>query len=316
MNKQLISIIVPVYNAEEYIERCINSLVNQTYQNIEIILINDGSTDRSKDICDSYAKKDKRIKVINQKNCGVSTARNKGMDVAKGEYLCFVDSDDYVSNEFIEKMYKSLSTNRADLSICSISNVSDKGIKPQSSSLYEDNIITKETYYKNINTYGGFLWNKIFKKELIGNLRLEKDIYYCEDELFVISYVEKCKEIACVNNPLYFYCTHVGSLSSWEDGWDEKKVTIIKAKQKALKIFEKYPFTIYKDYYLKYLYNLIDIYYRYSKNVVKKNQLVTMYEKVQNSSEYSFKNKMSAFIRFKHFQLYSLIRKLFHILNG
>lgn len=316
MNKQLISIIVPVYNAEEYIERCINSLINQTYRNIEIILINDGSTDKSKDICDSYAKKDGRIKVVNQNNSGVSTARNKGIDVSNGECLCFVDSDDYVSNEFVEKMYKSVLMNKTDLAICSINNVSDKGIKYQNSSLYENNTITKATYYKNINTFGGFLWNKIFKKNIIGNLRLEKDIYYCEDELFVINYVERCKKIACVNDSLYFYCTHVGSLSSWKDGWSEKKVTIIKAKQKALKILEKYSFSVYKDYYLKYLYNLIDIYYRYSKNAVKKNQLITMYEKVQNSSEYSFKNKGSAFIRFKHFRLYSLIRKLFHILNG
>ena len=315
MNEYLISIIVPIYNAENYLERCITSLINQTYKSLEIILINDGSTDNSRDICNNYAKKDKRIKILNQKNSGVSFARNKGLDTAQGQYICFVDSDDYISQEFVEKMYKQVSTNKADLAICNINNVSNKGIKSQNSLSYKNNIITKEDYYKNINSFGGFLWNKIFKKNVIGNLRLEEDIYYCEDELFVINYVEKCTRITCLQEPLYFYCTHLNSLSSWKDGWNEKKITIINAKQKSLDILNKYPFSIYKNYYLKYLYTLIDIYYRYSKNMVKRSKLVIMYKKIQHSNEYTLKNKISVFIRFKHFHFYNLIRELFHILN-
>lgn len=316
MNNELISIIVPIYNAENYLEKCIQSLINQTYKNLEIILINDGSTDNSKKICNEYAKKDQRIKLINQKNSGVSTARNKGMESAQGQYICFVDSDDYISQEFIEKMTNQIITAKADLAICNINNVSSKGIKAQNFLPYKNNIITKEDYYKNINNYGGFLWNKIFKKSLIGNLRLEKDIYYCEDELFVINYVEKCNKISCVNEPLYFYCIHSNSLSSWKDGWNEKKITIIKAKQKALNILSRYKFSIYKDYYLKCLYNFIDIYFRYSKTIIKKEQLIIMYQKIQQSNQYSLKDKINVFIRFKHFHFYNLIRKLFHMLNG
>ncbi len=316
MNKELISIIVPIYNAENYLEKCIQSLINQTYGNIEIILINDGSTDNSKKICANYVEKDKRIKLINQKNSGVSIARNKGIDVAQGQYICFVDSDDYISQEFVEIMTNKIITNKADLAICNINNVGNKRIKVQNSSPYKNNTITKEDYYKNINSFGGFLWNKIFKKSLIGNLRLEEDIYYCEDELFVINYVEKCNKITCVNEPLYFYCTHSNSLSSWKDGWNEKKITIIKAKKKALIILSKYKFSVYKDYYLKCLYNFIDIYFRYSKNIIKKDQLIMMYQKIQQSNEYTLKNKINIFIRFKHFHFYNLIRNLFHILNG
>lgn len=316
MNKQLISIIVPVYNAENYLNKCIESLINQTYNSLEIILINDGSTDNSRHICEKFAKKDKRIKLINQKNSGVSVARNKGIDIAKGKYICFVDSDDYVSQEFVEKMFNHIKINRADLAICNINKVNNKGIKYQDYTSFDKNIITKEEYYESINSFGGFLWNKIFKKSIIGNLRLEEDIYYCEDELFVINYVEKCNKISCINEPLYFYCTHSNSLSSWKDGWNEKKITIIKAKQKALNILSKYQFSIYKDYYLKCLCNYIDIYYRYSKKIIKKDKLVNMYQKVQQSDEYAIKNKIDIYIRFKHFYFYNLIRYLFHILNG
>ena len=105
MNKPLISIIIPVYNAEKYLKKCLDSVINQTYKNLEIILVDDGSTDKSPEICDKYAEKDSRIIVLHKENGGVSSSRNAGLDIFKGEYLSFVDSDDYVEPDYIEYLY-------------------------------------------------------------------------------------------------------------------------------------------------------------------------------------------------------------------
>lgn len=115
---ELISVIVPVYNVEKYSERCIESIINQTYKNLEIILVDDGSPDTCPMICDEYAKKDDRIVVIHKENGGLSDARNAGIEIAKGEYFAFIDSDDYISEEFLSKLYMSLKSNSAFMSIC------------------------------------------------------------------------------------------------------------------------------------------------------------------------------------------------------
>ena len=113
-----VSIIIPVYNREEYLDRCISSMINQTFSNIEIILINDGSTDGSADICDSYAKKDSRIIVIHKPNGGVSSARNAGLEIMTGDYLCFCDSDDFFAPEMVEKTLKQILAENADMCTC------------------------------------------------------------------------------------------------------------------------------------------------------------------------------------------------------
>ncbi len=118
MNKPLISIIVPVFNSEKYISRCINSILEQTYGNFELIIINDGSKDKSLKICEEYQKKDRRIKVFNQENKGQAFARNVGLDNAKGEYISFIDSDDYVHSRFLEYLYNALISSDSDISMC------------------------------------------------------------------------------------------------------------------------------------------------------------------------------------------------------
>ena len=116
--EQLVSIIVPIYNVEKYIKECIDSIINQTYKNLEIILVDDGSPDCCPKICDEYSKKDKRIKVIHKENGGLSSARNAGLDVAKGEYVSFIDSDDVVDEKFIETLYNLCIENNCDISEC------------------------------------------------------------------------------------------------------------------------------------------------------------------------------------------------------
>lgn len=118
MNNPLITVIIPCYKVEQYLPKCINSVLTQTYTNLEIILVDDGSPDNCGNICDNYAQKDSRIKVIHKTNGGLSDARNKGIDIAHGEYITFIDSDDYVSNDYIEVLYNLLKENNAQMSIC------------------------------------------------------------------------------------------------------------------------------------------------------------------------------------------------------
>lgn len=117
---ELISVVVPIYNVEKYIEKCIDSIINQTYTNLEIILVDDGSPDKCGKICDEYAKRDKRIKVIHKENGGVSSARNIGLDNLNGEYVTFIDADDYISNNYCEELLNALKTENADCVACRI----------------------------------------------------------------------------------------------------------------------------------------------------------------------------------------------------
>ena len=117
----LISIIVAIYNVDQYLEQCIDSIINQSYKNLEIILVNDGSTDNSKNICDYYSEIDKRIKVVHKKNGGVSSARNTGIDIATGDYIAFVDSDDYLELNMYETMINNLEQNQCDMGVCGYS---------------------------------------------------------------------------------------------------------------------------------------------------------------------------------------------------
>ena len=122
-NRPIISIIVPVYNVESYLERCINSILNQTFKNFELILVDDGSTDKSGEICDSFAGYDKRIRVIHKKNGGLSSARNVGLDVSIGKYIGFVDSDDWIDEFMYEKLYRNMIKTKSDIVICNFSRV-------------------------------------------------------------------------------------------------------------------------------------------------------------------------------------------------
>ena len=127
--EDVVSVIVPVYNVEQYIRKCIESILNQTYNKMEIILVDDGSTDNSGIICDEYSKRDKRIKVIHKINGGLSDARNAGLDICTGDYIVFVDSDDYIKNNMIEMLHKDILEKRADISVCSYFFDNDGNIK-------------------------------------------------------------------------------------------------------------------------------------------------------------------------------------------
>lgn len=210
----LISIVIPVYKVEKYISRCIDSVINQTYRNLEIILIDDGSPDRSGEICDLYASEDYRIKVIHNSNKGVSNARNTGLREAKGKYISFVDSDDYVSERYIEHLYKILIENGADISCCNFEytyeeqkkNITKKKLRNNKKS---ENIIIygkiealeELLYQKNIDTS---VWGKLFKRETFNNVFFPEGKIY-EDFGTVYKTMMNSNKIVYSNEKQYYY---------------------------------------------------------------------------------------------------------------
>ena len=173
---ELISIIVPIYNVEKYLEKCINSIINQTYKNLEIILVNDGSKDSSKDICEKFLKIDNRIIVVHKENEGLSEARNVGINIAKGKYIGFIDSDDYIEADMFERLYNNIKKNNADISICNIVEENEQGKIIKTYIRENDNVIELnkiEALKKLImdQEVTNHACNKLYKKDLFCNIK-------------------------------------------------------------------------------------------------------------------------------------------------
>ncbi len=223
LNDQIdISIIVPVFKAETFINRCVDSILAQSFSNFELILIDDGSPDRCPEICDEYSKKDKRIRVIHKTNAGVSAARNTGIKVAKGKWLMFCDSDDYVSSNWCEKMYNSAIMFPNSWIVSNIFSV-DKNNNCHV--LIEKNIESKDLDYKKVfdERISGAMWNKIFSRiKIINNkIQFDENMSVGEDVLFNVEYFEKCcNSITYIHEPLYFYNENLMStLHSYHENW-------------------------------------------------------------------------------------------------
>lgn len=200
-NEELISIIIPVYNSEKYLQRCIDSIKSQTYNNIEILLIDDGSTDNSLQICKENALKDSRIEAIHKKNTGVSDTRNVGIAKSKGKYISFIDSDDYIEKNYIKKLYNAIIDK--DVAICQYKKVTNKNYEESLLiSDKKDNIIDD---ILNDSVVGGYCWNKLYKREKIVGLKFNKKIKIMEDLIFNLNYFKKVKRIGVVNEALYNY---------------------------------------------------------------------------------------------------------------
>lgn len=207
---ELVSVIVPIYNVEKYLKRCLDSIVNQTYKNIEIICIDDGSPDNSIDILRAFEKKDNRIKIIRQKNMGLSGARNTGIDIAKGKYIIFVDSDDYIELDMIELMLGRIKNSDIDLVVCGTANHIGTIVKKEELYNFKKKEIKngilyfKENYklkYRFANC-----WNKMYKTEIIKSNNIEFPIgKLYEDLLFVFKYLINCKKVVIEPKALYNY---------------------------------------------------------------------------------------------------------------
>ena len=213
MKNDLISIIIPVYKVEKYLEKCIQSVINQTYENLQIILVDDGSPDNCGKICDEYAKKDHRIEVIHKSNGGLSDARNKGLEIAKGEYIGFVDSDDYIEADMYEVLYNLLKQYNADVSICNFYTVSQGkiSIKNADNGINEYNrieILKEILLDKNIQSYA---WNKLYKKELFDEIKYPIGKKY-EDIGTTFYLLEKCNKVVVTGKSEYYYINRQDSI--------------------------------------------------------------------------------------------------------
>lgn len=210
-----ISIIVPVYNVEQYLSQCIASILAQTFTNFEVLLIDDGSTDNSGRICDEFAKKDNRIRVFHKENGGVSSARNLGLDNAKGEFVGFVDGDDVLSPVYLMVLLKPMEDWRIDLVIAQYTSKSFKSVSLDEEIIHLE-VKDSTSYLENVLRTGvidGYLWNKLFKRKVIldNSIRFRKDISVWEDMLFVVSYCYFIRLIALTDNTIYYYRYWSGS---------------------------------------------------------------------------------------------------------
>lgn len=218
MSNPMISIIVPIYRVEKYLKKCVDSILVQTYKNFELILVDDGSPDNCPAICDEYAKQDDRVVVVHKKNGGLSDARNAGLDIAKGEYIGFVDSDDYISPIMYETLMNRIISDQSDLAMCKYMCIYDSGeiIKKEKS----DKTISKKCYSPKEFILELFMphgvdyvvaWSKLYKKEIFNKLRFPIGKQH-EDEFIIHSVVAQCKKISCVEDELYYYRQREGSI--------------------------------------------------------------------------------------------------------
>lgn len=215
MSQPLISIIIPIYNVEGYLPKCINSVIGQSYRNIEIILVDDGSLDRCSEICNTYAKRDPRIKVIHQTNSGVSEARNAALDTAEGEYILFVDSDDWIENDTCEKAIDFALNQNSDIVIFGIRIVWNSGRKNYFKSDKSECITTSTAIGHIINYTGGvgnYTWNKLYKHSLFQGIRYPKGKLY-EDNATTYKLLHKAERIYITDIVLYNYLRREGSIS-------------------------------------------------------------------------------------------------------
>ena len=284
----IISIIVPIYKVEKYLDRCINSILNQTFKDFELILVDDGSPDRCGDICEEYAKKDKRIKVIHKENGGLSDARNAGLDIAKGEFVGFVDSDDFIHKDMYMILYDTLVKSKSDISQCkfkyfSKENELNKNIINDGKYKIYNNIDAIEEIMDNKNLNAN-VWNKLYKRELFREIRFPKGKIH-EDEFVTYKVFYRAKTISYVNKELYYYFSNdtgimknlnINSKFDWIEAIEERNEFLLSIKEKNL--FNK------SNSYL--FFNLIKLRYNIKKSEELKNKS-QMYNLVNEKIKYS-----------------------------
>lgn len=239
--EKLISVVLPIYNVENYIEKCIESILNQTYSNIEIILVDDGSPDSCPEMCDEYAKKDKRVRVVHKENGGLSDARNAGIKVASGEYITFVDSDDYVDRDYIEFLYNTIEKENADIAIGAHRVLYDSG-KIIEKATHENSILEPKEVLERILYDDGIdlsAWGKLYKMSLFEDIKFPKGRLF-EDSATTYMLIDKAKKIAINSESKYNYIIRKDSISNAK--FSPKKMDLITStKEMTEYVKNKYP---------------------------------------------------------------------------
>lgn len=286
-----VSIIIPVYNVEKYLSKCLDSIINQSFKNFELLLIDDGSSDNSGKICDEYAMNDKRIKVIHKKNEGVSRARNIGIDLSKGRYIMFCDSDDFVKRDWCKKLYDLQKNNLNSICLCGFTTINFRDDKCE----YIDKVLDKNKKINHINIKDFFLlyekhlvnspWNKIYESQIIkkNNIKFNENITLGEDLLFNLKYFEFVKgDIVVLNECKYNYILrNEESLDNkyYSDLYDIYVMLYRKIydTMSFFKIdFEKYRYNYYKSYFFMLK--------RVLKNTFSEKSNMNIFEKIKYNS--------------------------------
>lgn len=275
--QKLISVIVPVYNVEKYLEKCVKSIIGQTYKNLEIILVDDGSTDSSGKMCDEISKTDDRIKVIHKKNGGLSDARNAALKIAKGDYFGFVDSDDYIANDMFETLCNLLENNNSDISIVSYYEIyNDKliGVR-DSKDLVNFNKLDAMKELLMDSRIQSYAWNKLFKRDLFNGLEFPTGKNF-EDIATTLLLFEKANKVTLLEEPKYYYLRRDDSIvgvRNYKTYMDYLEVIY----DKYLYLKDKYPeIEIYNAY--NYLINMIWVY-----SIISAFDLDTVFEKYKEN---------------------------------
>lgn len=288
----LVSVIVPVYNVELYIEKSVASIMKQTYKSIEIILVDDGATDSSGELCDQYARLDDRIKVIHKKNGGLSSARNAGIDIAKGEYLVFVDSDDMIHPQMIEVLYQTARRYDCKLAICDFQktntlDVVSAEVKDYSIIQYTTQQLFSEYYNDPMYPKIVVAWNKLYHYSIFEELRYENGKIH-EDEFLIIEMISKVEKAVFIQVPFYYYFMRDDSIMNRK--FNLKRLDILLAFKNHIVFFEQNGMKQYERLaYFRFCDSIIENYYRCKKSGLceeaknLKNQFDSIWkEKVHN----------------------------------
>ena len=315
---ELISVIIPVYNCEKYLKRCIESIINQSYDELEIIIIDDGSTDKSLEISNQYKKDYSNIRVYHQKNLGVSQARNKGIKFARGKYISFIDADDWIHSNFYEKIIQGFSKETIDLSVIGIKNVVDEDsitVNIRDNGEVLDKKEGLEKIFSDRNFFG-FPVNKLYKTELVKKILPEpfdSKIYACEDTLFNVRYIMECRDINYNNSQLYYYYQRKDSATQTQE-FSLKKLTCLDALNDINEIYTKEATESLEYLYDFYLYN-----YYLIQTLIKKTK--TKYMLKDTNSKYYCRylmkskklkkvKKLKIWIRYRFPTIFDLLRKI------
>lgn len=237
----LISVIVPVYKVEAYLDRCVQSIVNQTYQNLEIILVDDGSPDNCGAMCDAWAEKDSRIRVIHKSNGGLSDARNAGMAIATGEYIAFVDSDDWLDAQMYQCLYEAMVTTDSDIASCGARRVWLDGRPSQElRAVNRDFVMECEAAMKALITSDGMVqtvWNNIYRRDVIDGILFPVGLIH-EDEFWTWKVIARSRRVVTVKESYYNYLQRTNSIMGI--GFTEKRLLVIQAKTERQSYIENY----------------------------------------------------------------------------
>lgn len=338
-----VSIIVPVYNSEKYLTQCIDSILNQTYKNIELILVDDCSPDKSFEICNDFAKKDSRIRYFKkEKNEGVSEARNFGIQKAKGDYVCFVDGDDFVEIDYVKKLLNKAEKDNLDLTFCRYSGLNDNVIsnfwelslerfakEKQYQYLFykaqESDLLNKAPQNKKVDisiiTFG-ICWRVLYKKEFLvnNNIYFNKDLFYCEDVIFVVKCLEKTNKVDVIDDFLYNYRQSADSITR------NFNFKLVEQTEKVCSIFldlakdnltDNQVKCFYYDRGLALLYKVLSFGTKNNLKELTKNSFVKKCFSKENYKAYKatlvgFKAKFSVtLLQHKMFWLYKMLKKIF-----